>query len=90
MLLLVQPRIWVAFWAVSAHYWLIPSCSSTGNPKAFLTGLFVVFWTPSHLSGMLTTTLSLVSSANLLRVHSILLFLSVMTILNSTGRNMEP
>jgi len=39
MLLLMQRRIWLAFWAVSMHWWLMVSFSSTSNPKSFSSGL---------------------------------------------------
>jgi len=46
----------------------------------------VPLWMASLPSGMSTAPLSLVSSANLLRVHSILL----MKIINGTGHSMDP
>jgi len=44
----------------------------------------------SHPSGMSAAPLSLVSSANLLRVHSISLSKSLMKMLNSTGPSTGP
>jgi len=44
-------------------------------------------WKASLPSGLLTTSLSLVSSADLLRVHLISLSMSLMKILNSAERH---
>jgi len=44
----------------------------------------------SRPSGVSVAPLSLVSSADLLRVHSILLSMSVMKILNSSGPCVDP
>ena len=41
-LLLMQPRIQLAFWPVSAHCWLIVSFPSTDTPKSFSTGLLSI------------------------------------------------
>ena len=38
MILLMQPRIWLAFWAVSAHWQLIPSLHSPVLPSPSLQG----------------------------------------------------
>ena len=59
------------------HTGLLPSLSGS-------------LWMPSCPSGVLTASLSLVSSANLLRVHLIPLSMSLMKKLNSTGPNMDP
>lgn len=45
-LLSVQPSIRLAFWAVSALCWLIPSFSSTGTPKSPFAGLFSLHSAP--------------------------------------------
>ena len=47
MLLLMQPRIQLAFWAASAHYWLMFSFASANTPKPFLTGLLSIHSFPS-------------------------------------------
>ena len=44
MILLMQPRICLAFWAVSAHWWLISNFSPTSAPK-YSSGLLSI---PSH------------------------------------------
>jgi len=41
-LLLMQPRIQLALWATSAHYWLALIFSFTRIPKSFFTGLLSV------------------------------------------------
>jgi len=46
MLLFVQPRIELAFWAVSIFRWLMFSFSSTSTPKSFSAGLLSI---PSSL-----------------------------------------
>ena len=51
MLVLMQPRIWLAFLAASAHCWLMLSFSSTSTPKCFSSELLsghsppTLFWT---------------------------------------------
>ncbi|KAK4811059.1 hypothetical protein QYF61_016345, partial [Mycteria americana] len=92
----------LAFWAASAHCWLMSSFSSTNTLKSFSAGLLSIHSSPSlypclglprprlallnfrrfpwaHLSSLSrvsTRPLSLVSSTNLLRVHSIPLSMS--------------
>lgn len=39
MLLLVLPRVWLAFWAMRAHCWFMSSFLSTGTFKTFSTVL---------------------------------------------------
>ncbi|KAK4818489.1 hypothetical protein QYF61_014219 [Mycteria americana] len=53
--------------------------------QAHFSSLSRSLWMTSRSSSVSTAPLSLVSSANLLRVHSILLSMSLMKILNSTG-----
>jgi len=53
--------------------------------QAHFLSLSRSLWMASHPSGTLTAPLSLVSSGNLLRVHSISLSMPLMKILNSTG-----
>ncbi|KAK4810857.1 hypothetical protein QYF61_008829 [Mycteria americana] len=53
--------------------------------QAHFSSLPRSLWMTSRPSGVSTAPLSLVSSANLLRVHSISLSMSLMKILNSTG-----
>ena len=118
-LLVMQPRIQLAFWAASAHWWLMSGFSSTSTAKSFLAGLlsihslpslylclrlpqpmcralhlallnFVSFaqahclslsgslWMASRPSGVSTAPLSLVSTMNSLRAHSIPLSVSLM------------
>ena len=36
-LLLVQPRIWLAFWAARVHCWFTSSLPSTSTPKVFFS-----------------------------------------------------
>ena len=42
ILLLMQPRIWLAFWAVSTHCWVMMSFSSTSTPKSFSSRLLSI------------------------------------------------
>jgi len=42
MLLLMKPRIWLAFWAVSAHCQVMLSFRSTSTPKSFSSGLLSI------------------------------------------------
>ncbi|KAK4831337.1 hypothetical protein QYF61_017468 [Mycteria americana] len=62
-LLLMQPRIWLAFWAASAHCWLMLSFSSTNTPKSFSSGraalnpfsaqpVFVLGIAPTHVQDL--------------------------------------
>lgn len=37
--LLVQPRVWLAFWSVNVHCQVIPNLSFTNTPKSFPAGL---------------------------------------------------
>uniref|UniRef100_A0A8C0E917 ABC-type glutathione-S-conjugate transporter n=1 Tax=Bubo bubo TaxID=30461 RepID=A0A8C0E917_BUBBB len=46
-LLLMQPRTWLAFWAVSTHCWLTVSFPSTNTPKSFSLGLLSIHSSPS-------------------------------------------
>lgn len=39
VLLLMQPRMQLAFWAVSTHWQPVPSYASTSTPKSFFAGL---------------------------------------------------
>ena len=55
-----------------------------------LSSLSRSLWMASHPSGVLTAPHSLVSSANVLRVHSIPLSMSLMKILNSTSPSTDP
>lgn len=41
-LLLMQLKIWLAFWSASAHWWLMLSFLSTNTPKCFSTGLLSI------------------------------------------------
>lgn len=43
----MQPRIQLAFWALSVHCWVILSFLSTNIPKFFSSGLFSVHFSPS-------------------------------------------
>ncbi|TRZ12141.1 hypothetical protein HGM15179_014964 [Zosterops borbonicus] len=123
-LLWMQPRTHLAFWALSAHGWIMSSLSS---PSPFGQNLFipqpvlVLGIAPTqmqHLApglakhheifmGILfklvqvsvdgipsfsvsTTSFSLVSSANLLRLHLRPLSISFVKILNNTGPSMQP
>jgi len=54
-----------------------------------LLSLSRALWMASHPSGVLTSPHSLVSSANLLRVPSMPLSMSLMKILKSTGLSTE-
>ena len=45
--LLMQPRIWLAFWTVWAHNCLMSSLPSTSTSKSFLAGLSLIFLSPS-------------------------------------------
>ena len=47
MLLLMQPRILLAFWATSAHCWVMLSFWSTSTPESFSTGLLATFLCPA-------------------------------------------
>ena len=47
MLFLMQPRIWLAFWAVSTHFWVMLSFSSTSTPKSFSSELLSILSPPS-------------------------------------------
>ncbi|KAK4831169.1 hypothetical protein QYF61_015639 [Mycteria americana] len=47
MLLLMQPRIRLAFWAAHAHYQVMLSFSSTNTPKSFSSGLLSIHSLPS-------------------------------------------
>ncbi|KAK4814241.1 LOW QUALITY PROTEIN: hypothetical protein QYF61_012737 [Mycteria americana] len=58
--------------------------------QAHFSSLSRSLWMTSHPSGVSTAPHSLVSSANLLRVHSISLSMSLMKILNSTGPSTDP
>ncbi|KAK4826465.1 hypothetical protein QYF61_009192, partial [Mycteria americana] len=57
--------------------------------QAHFSSLPRSLWMTSHPSGMSTAPLSLVSSANLLKVHLISLSMSLMKILNSTGPTVD-
>ncbi|KAK4810863.1 hypothetical protein QYF61_008835 [Mycteria americana] len=57
--------------------------------QAHFSSLPRSLWMTSRPSGVSTAPLSLVSSANLLRVHSISLSMSLMKILNSTGPTVD-
>jgi len=57
---------------------------------AHFSSLSRSLWMAFHPSGVSTAPFSLVSSANLLRVHSLLLSMSLMKLLNSTRPNMDP
>ncbi|KAK4832076.1 hypothetical protein QYF61_020632 [Mycteria americana] len=46
-LLLMQPRIWLAFWAASTHCQLMSSFSSTSTPKSSSAGLLSIPSSPS-------------------------------------------
>uniref|UniRef100_A0A8D0FDG9 ABC-type glutathione-S-conjugate transporter n=1 Tax=Strix occidentalis caurina TaxID=311401 RepID=A0A8D0FDG9_STROC len=46
-LLLMQPRTWLAFWAVSTHCWLIVSFPSTNTPKSSSAGMLSIHSLPS-------------------------------------------
>jgi len=46
-MLLMQPRVWLAFWAASAHCRVMLSFSSTSTPKSFSSGLLSVHPAPS-------------------------------------------
>jgi len=41
-LFLMQPRIQLAFWAASAHWWLMATFSAIGTPKSFSAGLLSI------------------------------------------------
>jgi len=58
--------------------------------QAHLYSLSRFLWVASHPSGVSAAPLSLVSSANLLRVHSISLSMSLMKIWNSTSPSTDP
>lgn len=49
-LLLMQPRLWFAFWAVSPHCWLMFSILSMTSPQTFSTGLLSVTYSPNLYS----------------------------------------
>ncbi|KAK4812332.1 hypothetical protein QYF61_017109 [Mycteria americana] len=55
-LLFMQPRIWLAFWAASAHCQLTSSFSSTSTPKSFSAGLLSI---PSSLKPVLILGITL-------------------------------
>ncbi|KAK4827087.1 LOW QUALITY PROTEIN: hypothetical protein QYF61_014189 [Mycteria americana] len=57
--------------------------------QAHFSSLSRSLWMVSHPSDVSTAPLSLMSSANLLRVHSIPLSMSLMKILNSTGPTID-
>ncbi|KAK4812348.1 hypothetical protein QYF61_017125 [Mycteria americana] len=46
-LLWMQPRIRLAFWAVSAHCWLMSSFSPISTPKSFSAGLLSITSSPT-------------------------------------------
>jgi len=46
-LLLIQPRIQLAFWAVNAHCQVMLSFLSTNSPKSFFAGLLSILSLPS-------------------------------------------
>ena len=130
-LLLMQPRIQLAFWDLNTHCQVLLSFSLANTPKSFLVGLLSIHSPPSlhlflvlpwpmcwtlhlallnfmrftqaHLSSLSrslwvaslpssvsTASHSLVSLANLLRVHSIPLSMSPTKMLNSTSPNTNP
>lgn len=47
MLLLMHPRLWLTFWAMSTHCQLMSSFSSTCTPKCFSAGLLSIPSFPS-------------------------------------------
>ena len=50
MLLLMQSRIRLVFWAANSHYWLMLSLSSTDIPKSFSSGLLSRPFSPRLVS----------------------------------------
>lgn len=43
----MQPKIRLAFWAMRAHFWLMPSFPSTSTPRSFMAetwGYCVLYW----------------------------------------------
>ena len=54
-LLLMQSSVQLAFWAVSAHCWLMPSFSSTSTPKSFSAGLLSIPSSPVLILGAALT-----------------------------------
>jgi len=54
-LLLMQPRIWLAFWAASAHCWVILSLLSTRTPKSFSAALNPLNAQPVSMFGIVPT-----------------------------------
>ena len=73
-------RILLAFWATSAHCWVMLSFSSTRTPKSFSTGLHSWSSSPSLYT----------SCTNLLRVHSISLSTLLIKMLKHTGPKTDP
>ena len=133
MLLFTKPGIWLAFWAASAHCWLVCYASPTSNAQVllgraalkpfipqpvlmlgipvtkvqdFALGLVELhsqgshrpnpqalsrsLWMASLPSSKWIVPLSLVTSANLLRLHSISPSTSLMKMLNNTGPSTDP